>query len=117
MKNKIIKVLFVVSAIIIPLSRPVLAADNFPPSYNPQITVQVEGEIVSLAKGYAEAFAQLPAGAKYLIVKGKDGPVYLDSVHSVKALGGVLLIETDSGIFRAISANTVVSVTNEKPRP
>lgn len=117
MKNHtIIKVLFVLSAII-SLGWTVLAADNFPPSYNPQITVQVEGEIVSLAKGYAEAFAQLPAGAKYLIVKGKDGPVYLDSVHSVKALGGVLLIETDSGIFRAISANTVVSVTNEKPRP
>ena len=116
MKTHIIKILFVLSVAIL-IGRPVLAADTYPPASNPQITVQVEGEIVSLARGYATAFNLLPSGAKYIIVNGKDGPVYLGSVHFVKALDGVLLIETDSGLFRAISANTVVSITNEKPKP
>ncbi|HTJ77636.1 MAG TPA: hypothetical protein VL357_01445 [Rariglobus sp.] len=115
MKIYTIKILFVFG-VGAACSWPVLAADTYQPAYNPQITVQVEGEIVSLARGYAAAFAQLPSGARYIIVKGKDGPVYLGSVHSVKALDGVLLIETDSGLFRAISANTIVSVTNEKPK-
>jgi len=92
------------------------AADSFQPQPAPQVTVQVESEVAALAKGYAEAFSELPSGAKYVVVQGKNGPVYMGSIHSIKALGGVLLIQTDGGLYHAISAESVVSVTNEKQK-
>jgi|GEM_PF-1749064 len=81
----------------------------------PDVTVVAVSELESLASGYAAAFAQLPAGAKYVVVSRGEKTEYLGSVRSVRALGGVLLIELESGIYEAISPSDVIKVTNGKP--
>lgn len=54
----------------------------------PSITVEFENELVTLAKGYEEAFKKLPAGPKFAVVKTPDGPVYLDdSIRELEAAG------------------------------
>jgi len=86
------------------------------PTYVPKdVKVQFTNELESLAEGYVKAFKALPVGAKYLMVKTADGSEYLGSVRSMKAFDGVLLIEQERGIFTAISARDVLSISNKRP--
>ncbi len=50
------------------------------------ITVEFDNELVTLAKGFEEAFKKLPAGPKFAVVKTPEGPVYLkDSIRALEA--------------------------------
>ena len=56
----------------------------------PSITVEFDNGLVTLVKGFEEAFGKLPAGPKFVVFKTPDGPVFLkDSIRALEAVGGV----------------------------
>ena len=80
------------------------------------VMVEFENEAVTLARGFAAAFERLPAGARYILVNTPSGPAYLpDSVRSIEAHEGVILIRMDKGLVHVISARDIVRITNERP--
>ncbi len=82
----------------------------------PNISVEFDNELVTLAKGYEEAFKRLPAGPKFAIVKTPEGPVYLDdSIRELEAAGGVVILRMQKGVVHAMNAGDVVRITNENP--
>ena len=56
----------------------------------PSITVEIDNELVTLVKGFEEAFRKLPAGPRFAVFKTPEGPAFLkDSIRSLEAVGGV----------------------------
>ena len=47
------------------------------------ITVEFDIELVTLAKGFEEAFRKLPAGPNFAVVKVPEGPVFLKKVFAL----------------------------------
>jgi hypothetical protein len=82
----------------------------------PRMEVTLEGDLRVQARGFAEAFAQIPAGAKFIWIRNGDETIILGSVESVKAVGGVIVIQIDSGPTHIVSADNVIQITNERPK-
>lgn len=82
----------------------------------PSITVEFDNELVTLAKGYEEAFKKLPAGPKFAVIKTPEGPVSLkDSIRQVEAAGGVVILRMQKGVVHAMNPGDIVRITNENP--
>ncbi len=82
----------------------------------PSITVEFDNELVTLAKGFEEAFKKLPAGPKFAIIKTPEGPVFMkDSIRELEAAGGVVILRMQKGVVHALNAGDVVRITNENP--
>lgn len=76
------------------------------------VNVTVNSEATELARGYAEAFAQIKSLPVHLILQ-KEGKSYtLTDVKSVKARGGVLVVETGRGLTYLVNAKDVVWITD-----
>tara|TARA_B100001093_G_scaffold153009_1_gene145797 strand:+ start:1674 stop:1961 length:288 start_codon:yes stop_codon:yes gene_type:complete len=61
-----------------------------PDTGRPSITVEFDNELVTLVKGFEEAFRKLPAGPRFAVFKTPEGPAFLkDSIRSLEAVGGV----------------------------
>ena len=87
-----------------------------PDTGRPSITVEFDNELVTLAKGFEEAFRKLPAGPKFAVVKTPEGPVFLkDSIRTLEAAGGVVILRMQKGVVHAVNTGDVVRITNENP--
>lgn len=87
------------------------------PAASPRIEVSVESDLKTLAQGFVAAFAEFPAGPKYVWIRRGDETVVLGSARTLKAFGGVLAIQVESGPTYLVSASDVVQITNEKLAP
>jgi len=107
-------------AAIVACGMAVFATSAFAQSHSeggrPSVTVEFDNELVTLAKGYEEAFRKLPAGPKFAVVKSDEGPVSLmDSIRDVEAVGGVVIIRMQKGVVYALNAGDIIKLTNENP--
>ena len=72
----------------------------------------VYSEATELARGYAAAFAQIKGIPVHLILQ-KEGKSYtLTDVKSLKAAGGVLVVETGGGLTYLVNPKDVVWITD-----
>lgn len=90
------------------------AADYNAPAI-PNVDVTVESDLKVLAHGFVAAFGEIPAGAKYIWIRNGNETLVLGSVAWVKAYGGVLVVQIDSGPTHLISAGDVIQITNDRP--
>ena len=61
-----------------------------PDTGRPSITVEFDNGLVTLVKGFEEAFRKLPAGPKFAVFKTPEGPVFSkDSIRALEAVGGI----------------------------
>ena len=87
-----------------------------PDTGRPIITVEFDNELVTLAKGFEEAFRKLPAGPKFAVFKTPEGPVFLkDTIRALEAVGGVGILRMRKGVIHAVNVGDVVRITNENP--
>ncbi len=80
------------------------------------VTFRLESEVEQLAKGYATAFTGINHTPIYLNLRREGATVTLVSVRSVKAVAGVLVVETDKGLTYALNPKDVVSLTDAPPK-
>ncbi len=80
------------------------------------LTIRLESEVEQLAKGYATAFAGISHTPIYLNLRREGATVTLVSIRSMKAVAGVLVVETDRGLTYALNPKDVVSLTDAPPR-
>jgi hypothetical protein len=89
-----------------------VAAQSTSDSAQPPVNVVVTSEARELALGYAAAFAQIKGIPVHLILQ-KEGKSYtLIDVKSLKAAGGVLVVETGRGLTYLVNAKDVVWITD-----
>lgn len=89
-----------------------VAAQSTSDSAQPPVNVVVTSEARELALGYAAAFAQIKGIPVHLILQ-KEGKSYtLTDVKSLKAAGGVLVVETGRGLTYLVNAKDVVWITD-----
>ena len=89
-----------------------VAAQSTSDSAQPPVNVVVTSEARELALGYAAAFAQIKGIPVHLILQ-KEGKSYtLTDVKSVKARGGVLVVETGRSLTYLVNAKDVVWITD-----
>ena len=89
-----------------------VAAQSTSDSAQPPVNVVVTSEARELALGYAAAFAQIKGIPVHLILQ-KEGKSYtLTDVKSLKAAGGVLVVETGRGLTYLVIAKDVVWITD-----
>jgi hypothetical protein len=78
------------------------------------LPVPTEGE--ELARGYAAAFASITHTPVYLIHSRDDNSTVLTGIKSVKAVGGVLVIQDERGLTYLINPRDVVMITDAVPK-
>ena len=89
-----------------------VAAQSSSEATPPPVNVVVTSEARELAFGYAEAFSQIKSLPVHLILQ-KEGKSYtLTDVKSVKARGGVLVVETGRSLTYLVNAKDVVWITD-----
>ena len=89
-----------------------VAAQSSTEATPPPVNVVVTSEARELAFGYAEAFSQIKSLPVHLILQ-KEGKSYtLTDVKSVKARGGVLVVETGRSLTYLVNAKDVVWITD-----
>lgn len=91
------------------------AADYGTTAPPPRLDVTVESDLKVLAQGFEAAFAELPAGAKYIWIRSGDDILVLGSVASVRAYGGVLVVHIQNGATHLVSAGDVLRISNDEP--
>ena len=82
----------------------------------PPVTVRVATEVEELARGYATAFATITRTPVYLIHSRDDTTTVLVAIKSVKASGGVLIVQDEKGLTYAINPRDVVMITDAPPK-
>ena len=82
----------------------------------PPVTVRVASEVEELARGYAAAFSTITRTPVYLIHSRDDTTTVLVSIKSVKASGGVLIVQDEKGLTYAINPHDVVMITDAPPK-
>ncbi|MFO7726527.1 MAG: hypothetical protein R6V45_13390 [Oceanipulchritudo sp.] len=93
-----------------------LSASSVVRTVSPDVRLEVESEVRTMARGFETAFGRLPSGGKYVEIITDSGQEYLDgSVKSVEAMNGVLLITTERGFVYVINARRIAAITNEPP--
>ncbi len=92
----------------------ITAADYNQPGV-PKVDITVESDLKVLAQGFVAAFGEIPAGAKYIWIRNGNETLVLGSIAWVKAYGGVLVIQVDSGPTHLVSAGDVIQITNDRP--
>lgn len=75
----------------------------------PNVNVSVTSESKELANGYAAAFARFRRVPFHVQLQHEGGKVILiQDVKTATAVGGVLLLETNKGLFYAINPQDVI---------
>jgi hypothetical protein len=82
----------------------------------PPVNVRVVSEVEELARGYATAFAAMTRSPIHLIHSRDDNTTVLSGIKSVKATGGVLVVENDRGLIYVINPRDVVMITDATPK-
>lgn len=87
----------------------------------PNINVSVSSESKDLATGYAAAFTKFRRVPFHVQLQHEGGKIIvINDIKSVSANGGVLLLETNKGLFYAINPKDIIwlsdaPVVQEKP--
>ena len=81
----------------------------------PPFAVRLESEVEQLARGYATAFTSMGRTPIYLNLRREGATVTLVSIRAVKAVAGVLVVETDKGLTYVLNPKDVVSLTDAPP--
>ncbi|MBP7372848.1 MAG: hypothetical protein KA923_08460 [Opitutaceae bacterium] len=89
-----------------------VAAQSSSDATPPPVNVIVTSEATELARGYAAAFAQIKGIPVHLVLQKEGKPYTLTDVKSVKAAGGVLVVETGRGLTYLVNAKDVVWITD-----
>ena len=79
-------------------------------------SVEVRTEVEELARGYAAAFAGITRTPVYLIHSRDDTSTVLVSIRSVKAVGGVLVVQDERGLTYIMNPKDVVMITDAPPK-
>jgi hypothetical protein len=74
--------------------------------------VNITSPIADLAKGYAFAALQMSESRIVIYYRSEEKTVALKGIRSVRASGGVLLINLSGGDLVAISAERILLVTD-----
>lgn len=74
--------------------------------------VHIDSPIADLAKGYAFAASQMSESRVVIYYRSEEKTVALKGIRSVRASGGVLLINLSGGDLAAISAERVLLITD-----
>ena len=94
----------------------VLAAGAFAQSQSapasPPIHVTVDSEVKDLANGYALAFTQLSRPPLTMTFQKEGTLRVLEDVKTVRAAGGVLVVEIGRGLIYVINPKDVVYLTD-----
>jgi len=69
-------------------------------------------EVEELARSYAAAFASLTRTPVYLIHSRDDTSTVLSGIKSVRAVGGVLVVQDDKGLTYVMNPRDVVMITD-----
>jgi hypothetical protein len=78
--------------------------------------VQIPTEVEELARGYAAAFAGITRTPVYLIHTRDETSTVLVSIKSVKAVGGVLVVQDERGLTYIMNPRDVVMITDSVPK-
>src|SRR5664280_132071 len=82
----------------------------------PANVVQIPTEVEQLARGYAAAFAGITRTPIYLIHSRDENSTVLVSIKSVKAVGGVLMVQDERGLTYIMNPRDVVMITDAPPK-
>jgi len=91
-------------------------AQSAAPGAGQPVTVRLESEVEQLARGYATAFPDIPHTPIYLNLRREGATVTLVGIRSMKAVAGVLVVETDKGLTYVLNPKDVVSLTDAPPK-
>ena len=89
-----------------------VAAQSTSDSAQRPVNVDVYSEAHDLAIGYATTFSQIKGLPVHLVLQKEGKPYTLTDVKSVKAAGGVLVVETGRGLTYLVNAKDVVWITD-----
>ena len=78
--------------------------------------IPVPTEVEELARGYAAAFAGITHTPIYLIHSREDNTTILTGIKSVKAVGGVLVVQDEHGLTYIVNPRDVVMITDAAPK-
>ena len=78
--------------------------------------VEIRTEVDELARGYAAAFASITRTPVYLVHSRDDTSTILVSIKSVKAVGGVLVVQDERGLTYILNPKDVVMITDAPPK-
>jgi hypothetical protein len=79
-------------------------------------TIRVPTEPEELARGYAEAYAAIRNTPVFLVHSRDDTTTVLVGVRSVRAMGGVLVVQDEKGLTYALNPRDVVMITDAPPK-
>ncbi|MBI2516684.1 MAG: hypothetical protein HYV95_07180 [Opitutae bacterium] len=74
--------------------------------------VHIASPVADLAKGYAFAASQMSESRVVIYYRSEEKTVALKGIRSVRASGGVLLINLSGGDLVAISAERILLITD-----
>lgn len=83
-----------------------------PPPATTTPIVNIASPIADLAKGYAFAASQMSESRIVIYYRSEEKTVALKGIRSVRASGGVLLINLSGGDLVAISAERILLITD-----
>lgn len=83
-----------------------------PQNVQPPVNVRISTEVEELARGFATAFSSITHTPIYLIHSRDDTTTVLVSVRSVKAVGGVLVVQDEKGLTYVLNPRDVVMITD-----
>jgi hypothetical protein len=89
------------------------SADLVPPR---PANVEIRTEVEELARGYAAAFSSITRTPVYLIHSRDDTSTVLVGIKSVKAVGGVLVVQDERGLTYVMNPRDVVMITDAPPK-
>jgi len=85
-------------------------------SLAPPPTIRVPTEAEELARGYADAFATITHTPIYVVHSRDDTTLVLVGVRSVRAMGGVLVVQDEKGLTYALNPRDIVMITDAPPK-
>lgn len=99
------------------LGSPALAAQAQVTAAAPVTNVVVPAAVSELAAGYANAVQQMTPKGLVIHYRGEKGVTPIRGIRSVRASNGVLIITFSAGDMMAISAESVVMITDGSRNP
>lgn len=84
-------------------------------SGEPNIVVNVKDELEVLSNGYAQAFAKMPNGPRYIYLQLPNGKATeCLTVTSLESVDGVLLAKSSEGPSYILNPKKILLLTNKK---
>lgn len=107
--------LFCACILVFCFSSEAVASSHTAASSGARIELAVESDLRVLAEGFATAFSQMPADAKYLSVLRGEEVVVLGPVRTLRPHGGVVSFQIERGPVYVISAGSILQISTERP--